>query len=212
MRWTRILAAVAALLLCFAAVAAEEGTGKPTPQATRVVAVLRGLDVEHRWIAGHHVNWRTGQPDDASETLPGRHTHCSAFVAAAAEKLGVYILRPPEHGQVLLANAQFEWLGSEGAAHGWRPVAGPVEAQAIANRGWLVVASYRSHRDNKPGHIAIVLPGVKTPAQIEAEGPDVTQAGTFNSVSIPLAEGFAGHPHAWGDREVTFYAHETRAP
>jgi len=212
MNLTRIFAAVFALFVSLAAVAAEGGSLGPTPQATRLVAVLRGLDVEHRWIAGSHVNWRTGLPDDATETLPGRHTHCSAFVAAAAEKLGVYILRPPEHGQVLLANAQYEWLGTDGAARGWRPVADPVEAQALANRGWLVVVSYRSHRDNTPGHIAIVLPGAKTPAQIDAEGPDVMQAGAVNSASVSLAEGFAGHPHAWGDREAKFYAHEAQAP
>jgi len=103
-------------------------------------------------------------------------------------------------------------LGTEGAARGWRPVAGPVEAQDLANQGLLVVASYRSHRDNTPGHIAIVLPGEKTPAEIEADGPDVMQAGTVNSAAISLARGFAGHRHAWGDREVVFYAHDARAP
>ena len=174
--------------------------------------VLQSLDVEHRWIAGAHVDWRTGLPDGSSEKLPGHHTHCSAFVAAAAEKLGAYILRPPEHGQVLLANAQYDWLDEDGAGSGWRRLEGPLEAQAFANRGFLVVATYRSHRDNKPGHIAIVLPGDKSAEEIEAEGPNVMQAATVNSASISLKAGFAGHPHAWAAREVAFYAHAAKLP
>jgi hypothetical protein len=194
--------------------AAEAQTDAPaiSTKASWIVSSLRSLDVEHRWIAGAHVNWQTGLPDDETETLPGRHTHCSAFVASAAMKLGVYILRPPEHGQVLLANAQYEWLETQGASHGWRRVDGPEQAQALANRGDLVVASYRSHLSNKPGHIAIVLPGSKSDAQIEAEGPDVMEAANSNNFSTPLATGFAGHPRAWGGHEVVFYAHAVNAP
>ena len=61
------------------------------------------MGVESKWIAGEHVYWDTGLPTGVPETSPGKHTHCSAFVAAAAKNLGVYILRPPEHGQKLLA-------------------------------------------------------------------------------------------------------------
>jgi hypothetical protein len=202
---------VVALGLSLLAAAIARGE-TPGAKAAGLVQVLQSLDVEHRWIAGAHVDWRTGLPDGSSETLPGHHTHCSAFVAAAAEKLGVYILRPPEHGQVLLANAQYEWLGEDGAGSGWRRLDGLLEAQLFANRGFLVVASYRSHRDNKPGHIAIVLPGDKSAEEIEAEGPNVMQAATVNSASISLRAGFAGHPHAWVDREVAFYAHAAKLP
>jgi hypothetical protein len=144
------------------------------------------------------------------ETSSGKHTHCSAFVAAAAKKLGVYILRPPEHGQKLLANAQNEWLAAEGPTHGWHKLADAREAQADANRGLLVVASYRNHHDDRPGHIAIVRPGTKTPAQIAAEGPDVIQAGAVNATSISIKAGFAGHPAAWRDNEIAYYAHEVK--
>lgn len=170
---------------------------------------LQSFDVEHRWLAGSHINWETGEPDDPTETLPGRHTHCSAFVAAVAKRLGIYVLRPPEHGQVLLANAQNDWLADEGARDGWIPVDGPVEAQTLANRGYLVVAGYRSRDDHRPGHIAIVLPADKGAALLEDEGPDVVQASTINSASISLRSGFSHHPHAWTDRAVKFYAHET---
>jgi hypothetical protein len=178
-----------------------------TPAGAKLAHFYDGLDVENHWIAGIHVDWRSGDPDGVAENLPGRHTHCSAFVASAARKLGVYILRPPEHGQVLLANAQNEWLAGPGAAAGWRPLADAAAAQAAANRGFLVVASYRSHREDKPGHIAIVRPGEKSEEALTAEGPDVIQAGSHNYSKISLAEGFAGHPAAWRDQEVHYYAH-----
>ena len=181
-----------------------------TPQAQRIVTALDGMGVETKWIAGAHIYWESGLPTGVPETSPGKHTHCSAFVASAAKKLGVYILRPPEHGQQLLANAQNEWLPADGAKQGWRKLADAREAQAAANRGLLVVASYHNHHDDKPGHIAIVRPGNKTPEQIAAEGPDVIQAGSVNKTSISIKGGFAGHPAAWRDNEIAYYAHEVK--
>ena len=171
-------------------------------------SVIDRLDVEHHWPAGVHVNWQTGEPDGGPEYTPGRHTHCSAFVASAAEHFGIYILRPPEHGQLLLANAQFDWLAKKGAARGWQPLADGNEAQSLANKGYLVVASYKSREPDKPGHIVIVRPGTKSPQLIAEEGPDVTQAGTTNYRSITLKEGFSGHPRAFNDNELRYYAHK----
>jgi hypothetical protein len=182
-----------------------------TPAGQRLAKFYDSLDVEAHWIAGTHVDWQTGDPDGSSERLPGRHTHCSAFVASAAQKLGVYILRPPEHGQVLLANAQNEWLAGAGSGAGWLPLRDAAEAQAAANRGMLVVASYHNHYDDKPGHIAIVRPGDKSDEALMSEGPDVIQAGAQNYSRISLAEGFAGHRRAWEDQEVQYYAHAINA-
>ena len=117
------------LLVVFSGGTPHADTAAVTPKGQWLAHQLDQMGVETKWIAGTHVNWETGLPDDETETLPGRHTHCSAFVASAAKKLGVYILRPPEHGQVLLANAQNEWLASAGASQGWRSVNGPLEAQ-----------------------------------------------------------------------------------
>jgi hypothetical protein len=180
------------------------------PQAQAMMKVLDAMGVESKWIAGERVYWDTGLPTGVPETSPGKHTHCSAFVAAAAKNLGVYILRPPEHGQKLLANAQNEWLAEEGATGGWVRLANAGEAQAAANRGLLVVASYHNHHDDRPGHIAIVRPGNKTADQIAAEGPDVIQAGAINKTSISLKDGFAGHPAAWRDHEIVYYAHDVK--
>jgi len=203
-----VASCVLVVLLAFAGAARPAET--ITPQAQAMIKVLDAMGVESKWIAGEHVYWDTGLPTGVPETSPGKHTHCSAFVAAAAKNLGVYILRPPEHGQKLLANAQNDWLAEEGAARGWIKLADANQAQAAANRGLLVVASYHNHHDDRPGHIAIVRAGNKTPEQIAAEGPDVIQAGAVNKTSISAKDAFAGHPAAWRNHEIAYYAHEVK--
>jgi hypothetical protein len=203
-------AAVCAFFVLVVFAGAARAADTVTPQAQAMIKVLDAMGVESKWIAGEHVYWDTGLPTGVPETSPGKHTHCSAFVAAAAKNLGVYILRPPQHGQMLLANAQNEWLAADGAANGWIKLADAGEAQAAANRGLLVVASYHNHHDDRPGHIAIVRPGNKTVEQIAAEGPDVIQAGAMNKTSISLKDGFAGHPAAWRDHEIVYYAHDVK--
>lgn len=201
-------------MILFAAptVHAQRGVAPISPGAERVAREVDALDVEHRWPAGVHVHWETGLPDGKPETFPGKHTHCSAFVAAAAKRLGIYILRPPEHKQILLANGQYDWLAREGVAQGWRALVDPIEAQRYANDGWFVVATYKNHHDDKPGHIAIVRPSDKPAAAIRDAGPEITQAGGTNYRSVPLAVGFAGHPSAWPRHEVLFYAHAVQIP
>jgi hypothetical protein len=200
----RCLAAFLGACLASAAVRSAE----IAPAARQAAAIIDSMQVESHWPAGVHVNWETGVPDGKAEHGSGKHTHCSAFAAAAAKRLGVYLLRPPEHPQLLLANAQVEWLAGEGAKQGWHPVRDAVEAQHSANQGLLVVAAYRNHHDDMPGHIAIVRPSEKNDAELESEGPQITQAGGTNYCSTTLAQGFAGHPAAWKNRrEVLFYAH-----
>lgn len=186
--------------------------GEISPAGQRLARELDAMDIENKWLAGVHIDWDTGLPDGRPIRSPGRHTHCSAFVASAAKRFGIYILRPPQHGQVLLANAQNEWLAAGGAAEGWEPVRDGFEAQRLANRGFLVVASYHNHRDNKPGHIAIVRPSLKSGEQIAEEGPDIIQAGTVNSSSISVKAGFAGHIYAWRNNEIDYYAHRVHFP
>ncbi len=242
----RLMKAAALLTLCTDLPSPASSVETLAPQALRLSQFLDRLDVEDHWIAGQHIDWQTGDPDGRGEALPGRHTHCSAFVAAAAARLGIYILRPPEHGQVLLANAQNEWLPGPGRNGGWRQLPDPLDhdvfrskrsqdinvidcnevehdvtqktvptfwhhalaAQQSANASLFVVASYRNHVDTKPGHIAIVRPSRKPDRQVADEGPDVIQAGTTNATRTSLRDGFAGHPHAWNDSEVDYFAHE----
>ena len=79
-------------------------------------------NVAEKWLAGHRINWETGEPDNPNATKEIK-THCSAFVAAACKQLNIYILRPPQHAQELLANAQFDWLNTEeGIKQGWKKI------------------------------------------------------------------------------------------
>lgn len=177
-----------------------------TPRAEKLAHMLDSMQVEERWLAGVHVDWVTGLPDGVPVSGPGRHTHCSAFAASFAMRVGVYLLRPPEHSQELLANAQCEWLAMEGRDAGWHAVPGHLAAQDIANRGDLVVATYHNHNSSKPGHIGIVRPSQKPNAQILAEGPDSIMASTINRRLVSIREGFAGHPTAWDNDEIFYYA------
>jgi hypothetical protein len=174
----------------------------------KLAAFLDSLQVESRWPAGVHVDWETGLPDGETEHFEGRHTHCSAFVASAAKQLGVYILRPPEHGQMLLANAQYDWLAGEGSAAGWTPLSDGFAAQQAANRGFLVVASYKNHDAEQPGHIAIVRPTSRGRDEILADGPEIIMAGEENYQATTVKHGFANHPTAFVDNEIRYYQHE----
>lgn len=173
----------------------------------------RSMDVEHHWLAGTHINWETGVADKPDATS-GIATHCSAFAAAACENLGVYLLRPPEHPQVLLANAQYNWLASPAAlAANWQPVSGDNSyeaAQTRANNGFIVIAICKNPISNKPGHVALVIPAEVSSVDLAAAGPLVIMAGTHNYTSIPLNRGFKSHITEWPEHAITFYFNTKR--
>ena len=204
-----LLFAPSFLLLGRGAHADDPCCGLITPDGEKLDRLLDSMDVEHRWLAHYHINWETGEPDQpANSTGPGRATHCSAFAAAVGARLGVYMLRPPAHRQVLLASAQTRWFGSpEARSAGWRPVAGMQEAQRLANRGQLVVISFESPNPHKPGHIVVVRPSLKSAAALAVEGPQVIQAATHNRASAPAAQSFKAHPGAWPEK-VKVFTHE----
>lgn len=195
----------------------EQVGAKISPAGAWLARFLDRTDVEHRWLAGHeHVAWRSGLElrEEHGKTLTPlaqTETHCSAFAAAVATDLGVELLHPPEHSHVLLANAQYDWLGSTaGRSSGWRRVADPIEAQHYANQGELVVAIYKNPNPTKSGHIAVVRLEPMADDTILDRGPQITQAGVTNYRSIDLKTGFIHHPGAWlagGAGEVAFYAH-----
>jgi hypothetical protein len=175
-----------------------------SPEGRRLAAALDHLKVENRWLPGDSVDWRTGLHDSSARPLTG---HCSAFVAAACATLGVYILRPPEHDEWLLANAQCRWLEEEGQRRGWRRVDSGLEAQRLANNGTLVVACFRNPDRDDPGHIAVVRPAVKSAARVETEGPDLIQAGGRNYRRTSAKNGFRLHAQAWRDSRILYYSH-----
>ena len=211
--WQAALVNVAALMLwqSFAppgSAAEPSCCGPISPEGRRLEAVLDSMNVESLWLAHEHITWETGEPDkDADYAGPGRSTHCSAFAAAVGKKLGVYMLRPPEHGQILLANAQSEWFRAPGGKEsGWREVRTAHEAQSLANRGNLVVMVYESPDPHKPGHVAIVRPAHRLERLLEQNGPEITQAGQKNYLKTSAKVGFQAHPGAWPDG-VRYYAH-----
>ncbi len=214
MRTSRLTLALLAIWL-FSSVAlgareaaSPEALGEVSAEGRELAWRLDGLDVESKWLPGKHpVDWRTGRIT-GPERFERPHTRCSQFAAAACMRLGIYILRPPQHPPVLLANAQFEWLASPlGRREGWVALPSGLEAQSRANQGWLVVASYRNPDPERAGHIALVRPEERSAAAVLAEGPAITQAGRRNYRRTTLAVGFRNHPGAVERGELRFFAH-----
>jgi hypothetical protein len=202
------------LLTCLATAAPRASAASDRPccgpvnaAGRQLAIVLDHMNVEDHWPAHEHVNWETGDPDRGGEYEGPGHTHCSAFAAAAAKKLGVYLLRPPQHAQKLLANAQVEWLaGREGRERGWSPVRDGREAQMLANQGNLVVVVFANPNANKPGHVAIVRPSEKSMGALRHDGPQIVQAGTHNHNSTVVRIGFENHPGAFPNG-VRYFVH-----
>jgi glutamine amidotransferase-like uncharacterized protein len=173
---------------------------------------LEAMEVDKLWLPGAIVDWKTGLPTGQPfKDAKSKHTHCSQFVAAATERLGVYVLRPPEHGVVLLANAQFNWLASDaGKKAGWVALKDGAAAQAAANDGRLVLASLKNPDPAKSGHIAIVRPGNKDAELLAKDGPDIMQAGGTNAMRTTLRKGFGNHKKEYD--QIAFYAHAVELP
>ena len=169
------------------------------------------LNVENLWIAGSHINWETGVADKPDATA-GNHTHCSAFVASACKQLGVYVLRPPEHGQILLANAQYNWLKTKDALkNGWRLLDGNdrkviyIQAQKLANEGNVVIAIIKNPDTKKSGHAALVMPKEADVNTLKENGPSLIMAGKHNFNLISLKNGFKSHLASWPENEILFF-------
>jgi hypothetical protein len=126
--------------------------------------------------------------------------------------LGIYILRPPEHGQILLANAQYDWLQTaEARKNGWTAVTNSnriylyTQVQKLANAGRLVIAIIKSSDDSKPGHAALIMPKEIDEDKLIESGPVLIMAGTHNFNFISLKNGFKSHIANWPENEIMFY-------
>lgn len=167
------------------------------------------LDVMHKWQAGQHINWETGLPDNPGAAT-GIKTHCSAFVAAACKNQNIYILRPPQHRQELLANAQFDWLISSAARdYGWKQIKTDIlyQAQRLANDGYLVLICAKNTDRHKPGHIAMVMPANISLSQLHSSGPVLIQASGKNSIDAQFKNSFRRHIVSWDpfEGEIVFF-------
>ena len=198
------------LAMSSAASRAQPCCGPITPSGAHLARLLDSTGVDRLWLAGEHVAWRTGEVDQERPDGREEASHCSAFAAAVSARLGVYLLRPPEHAQELLANAQAAWLRTDGAGSGWRALPDYREAQAAANRGDLVLEAFENPNPHRSGHIAIVRPSDKSLAALDSEGPQETQAGAFNAISATTAAGFSQRHGAWTPDDgghLTYFAH-----
>ncbi len=187
-------------------------TARSKGQTEELWKRLEAMEVDKLWLPGAIVDWKTGLPTGQPiKDAKSKHTHCSQFVAAATERVGVYVLRPPEHGVVLLANAQFDWFASDaGKKAGWVAMKDGAAAQAAANDGRLVLASLKNPDATKSGHIAIVRPGNKDADLLAKDGPDVMQAGGTNYLRTTLRKGFGNHKKEYD--QIAFYAHAVELP
>jgi hypothetical protein len=179
-----------------------------SPQGYALAAFLDSLMVEKYWLNGVSVNWLTG-----SSALPGGKnmtagsaSHCSAFAAAVADLLGIYILRQPDASDLGLANNQSVWLSTNQS--GWS-LQNMTNAQALANLGQLVVASYYNPVPNASGHIAVLRPSTKSVYDILANGPEECQSGIYNHNDTDVSTGFGAPPFP---DDVLYYSHPVTNP
>ncbi len=130
-------------------------------------ATIDALDVAHNWLRNKKTN----------------ETYCNVFVSVATAQLGAPI---PQK----LANDQQGWLLGQVAVGHWRELSAR-DAQLAANRGAVVVASWKNPVDH--GHIAMVRPDADT--FDSSRGPLVAQAGwtNMNRVYVGNANSFGSH-------------------
>ncbi len=183
-----------------------------TDQGPALSTFLDSLDVEHYWANGFWVDWLTGGIC-TNKALPNstqaNASHCSAFAGAVATLLGVYLWHQSDTiSDIGLANNQANWLA--GNPMGWSRVQYPTNAQALANIGTLVVASY--YDPNQSGHIAILRPSTKSDAEILAHGPEECQSGISNYNDTNVETGFTNHPNAFATNGIRYYCHIVTNP
>lgn len=179
-----------------------------SPQGAMLGNWLLALQVDKYWLVGTSVNWLTGAPGGSGPNMTaGTSSHCSAFAAAVAKMLGVYILGQPDASDINLANNQADWLATNTA--GWFNIPSMTMAQQMANTGFLVVASYKSSSGS--GHIAVLRPSNRPANSINANGPEECQSGDYNYADTNVVTGFSVHNGAFPNG-ILYYGHTVSYP
>ncbi|MBN9530848.1 MAG: hypothetical protein J0H82_31890 [Alphaproteobacteria bacterium] len=173
----------AVMLALVAAVGSEARVPGPPPASDFLVncgglsgtaaatcSLIDSMDPAGKWLAGQHVNFLAGTPDRAvGATAVATTTHGGSFAAAAAQQLGIYLLRPPQAAQQGLENAQFVWLWNQAAQN---PVAVPALTAAAPRPGWTVLGNSQ----NRPALAA---------AQAWANAGYLVVAASANPYDVP---------------------------
>jgi hypothetical protein len=177
-------------------------------QAAMLSAFLDSLQVDDYWLVGYSVNWFTGAAGGSGPNMTlGTDSHCSAFAAAVADLLGIYILRQPDASDINVANNQADWLPTNTA--GWFPIGSMTEAQHLANTGTLAVASY--FNPDGSGHIAVLRGSNRTDASVNTFGPEECQSGDYNYADTNVMTGFSEHPGSFPSN-IYYYGHTVTYP
>jgi hypothetical protein len=152
------------------------------------------------------VEWKTGNPI-ARESGPASNS--GAFVAAVCARLKLPM--PPVAAENFLPGNQYDWLLGKGKSKGWVAVE-VVEAQLLANQGWVVIAAWKNPalpgERTSSGVTSIVRPDGSAASEIPRCGPRIIMAGERNHNSIFLKNGFP--VQAWKSNEVVYLSHRPR--
>jgi hypothetical protein len=173
-------------------------------QGTNIERVIAFLDVENnpRYDPALHntegKNWRADTNNDGTVTM------CTVFVADATRMLCAEIPLQPNRA----ANIMCNWLENaalDPASTGWRLIASPEEAQALANQGQVVVVSQRR---SGAGHVALVRPVPEAEALEESgRDPYIGQAGAINSSATRVTKILDVSEALDPKMQVKYYAH-----
>jgi hypothetical protein len=182
----------------------KAGQGLPFSAAgTKLAGRLDGMDIVNHWLGGQQVNWRTGNATGGK----GPASNSGAFVTAVCARLKVPLAEPtPEN---FLPGNQYDWLLTEGKDKGWVAL-GDIEAQLLANQGWVVIASWKNPAavgdPSLAGQSAIVRPSDTPASDIAQRGPRILMAGVKNYDNIALKDAFP----AQAVKDVLYLAYRPR--
>lgn len=188
----------------------------PAEHMTKMERVLVDFNLDSQWSAGYNVECGTGAArPDKSTTV--KTSHCSCFIYALCDTLGLYIPAPPEFQQFHLADRQLDWLGSgDGIKHGWTKIdeAVPnnyISAQKKANAGHIVIAGM-TQDDRVNGHVGVVRPYRNVDYDVIARrGPIVMASSSPNTYASYLDDEFRLNDKRFAHiaGRIAFYYNET---
>jgi hypothetical protein len=173
----------------------------------QLAGILDDMQVETHWLPNQKVDWKTGNP--ANPAGGGPASNGGAFVAAVCDRRNAPI---PSSGPTdFEPDNQFNWLLKEGKSKSWVKV-GEVEAQLLANQGWVVIAAWKNLNDNEmssnSGQMTIVRPDREPMSELAKRGPKIILAGIQNANSTTVKDAFP--PGAWRGQEIVYLAHQSQ--
>lgn len=177
-----------------------------------LAVLFNQTNVEFLWKNKNAINWFNGQSiHDLSGELP-KLNHSGAYIASVLRKLGIYILQPPQASQTLLENNQHDWLLEIGIidynyTYLGNNLNSRINAQKEANKGNIVIASYKNINEELPGNIAFVIPFLTDTTEITLNGCRVIQASFINYNSVFLKEAFSLFPNAFDNFLIDFFSY-----